>query len=204
MKKVLNILVGGFLVVGFIGCADSATQTNENQEPEVKEIVAPSKDYVALGKEIAQGTFKALSGKLKAQIMEGGVDQALPFCNANAIPITDSLSKVYDAKIERVALDYRNPKNKVIGYDENVYHEYTEELGNGKMVKPKLHTNENGQTVFYAPIVLKSQCVVCHGTPIDEISESTLAKINELYPEDNATGFAEGDLRGLWKITFNN
>lgn len=204
MRKILIILVGSFLVSGIIGCADSSTQTNDPQENVTEETTEPSKDYVAMGKEIAQGTFKALSSKLKAQIMEGGVDQALPFCNENAIPITDSLSKLYDAKIERVALDYRNPKNKVIGYDENVYHEYTQELGNGKMVKPKLHTNENGQMVFYAPIVLKGQCVVCHGKPIEEINETTLAKLNELYPEDNATGFAEGDLRGLWKITFNN
>lgn len=204
MRKLRIIVVVSFLAGGIIGCADGTNQTDDDLNTPTQETKEPSKDYIVLGKEIAQSTFKVLSGKLKTQLQEGGVEQALPFCNVNAIPVTDSLSKVYDSKIERVALGYRNPKNRIKGYDEKVYHEYTEELGNGKMVEPKLHTNENGQMVFYAPIILKAQCVVCHGKPMEEINENTLAKLNEFYPDDNATGFAEGDLRGLWKITFKN
>jgi hypothetical protein len=45
-------------------------------------------------------------------------------------------------------------------------------------------------------------CLVCHGDPQTQIAEATLAKINDLYPEDKATGFAMNDFRGAWKITF--
>ena len=39
---------------------------------------------------------------------------------------------------------------------------------------------------------------MCHG-PREEISEEVIAKLDEYYPEDAATGFAEGDLRGwIW------
>ena len=208
MKTVILLFTSSILMLTLVSCTENNSSSNtENtgtQTTEPADSPTPSEDYIALGKEIAQGTFKALSGKLKSQIIEGGVEQALPFCNNKAIPLTDSLSAVYNAKIERVAVNYRNPKNKALDYDSNVYMEYEGQLSDGKMVKPKLHTTESGQTVFYAPIILKGQCVVCHGEPITEITESTLAKINELYPVDNATGFVEGDLRGLWKITFNN
>ncbi len=41
-------------------------------------------------------------------------------------------------------------------------------------------------------------CMVCHGADIaDELS----AKLDELYPEDQAKGFREDDLRGAFTIT---
>ena len=43
-------------------------------------------------------------------------------------------------------------------------------------------------------------CLNCHGEPGKEINESTLEKINSLYPEDKAIDFKVGDLRGMWSI----
>ena len=204
MKRVIGVLLGGFFLWSATSCSDQNGQSNESVSNDSTEVsVTPDVDYLALGKEIAQLSFKTLSGELKAQIVEGGPVHAIPFCNENAIPLTDSLATAYSAKIERVAVNYRNPKNKAVGYDTDVYMSYSAQLSDGKMVKPKLHTNDDGQTVFYAPIILKAQCVVCHGEPIEEVNEETLTKIAELYPDDLATGYSEGDLRGLWKITFN-
>lgn len=205
MKRVIGVLLSGFFLWSTTSCSDENGKSNEVVSNDSTEVsTQPEVDYLALGKEIAQLSFKTLSGELKSQIVEGGPIHAIPFCNEQAIPLTDSLASSYNAKIERVAVDYRNPRNRAVGFDTDVYMSYSAQLSDGKMVKPKLHSNEDGQTVFYAPIVLKAQCVVCHGEPIEEISEETLVKISELYPDDLATGFSEGDLRGLWKITFNN
>ncbi|MGM0774574.1 MAG: c-type heme family protein, partial [Pseudomonadota bacterium] len=38
----------------------------------------------------------------------------------------------------------------------------------------------------------------CHGKSIDP---EVKAKLDELYPEDQATGFSEGDLRGAFVVT---
>jgi hypothetical protein len=46
-------------------------------------------------------------------------------------------------------------------------------------------------------------CLNCHGTPGKHIQDATLTKIQQLYPEDRAVNFKEGDLRGLWHIIFN-
>ena len=45
-------------------------------------------------------------------------------------------------------------------------------------------------------------CLKCHGNPDTQITEGTLAKIKELYPNDMATGYKLKDFRGAWKITF--
>ena len=41
-------------------------------------------------------------------------------------------------------------------------------------------------------------CLQCHGTAIaPELAE----KLSELYPEDKATGYREGDMRGAFVVT---
>ncbi len=205
MKNKNKIFLGIFLslFLGVISCNSTQENTNEstvNQE----EIISDDKDYMALGKEIAKASFEVLSGNLKQQMFEGGTIQALGFCNTNAIPLSDSLSAVYEVNIQRVALDYRNPVNEAKNHDKDVFYNYSSDIEHGKTVTPQLYKNAEGKTVFYAPIILQGQCVVCHGEPYNQVDSSTFASIKQLYPNDLATGFSEGDLRGLWKITFNN
>jgi hypothetical protein len=40
----------------------------------------------------------------------------------------------------------------------------------------------------------------CHGSENDQITQETLAKINELYSNDKATGYNVGELRGIWVV----
>jgi hypothetical protein len=40
-------------------------------------------------------------------------------------------------------------------------------------------------------------CLQCHGA---NIAPPVAAKLAELYPEDQATGFAAGDFRGLFWV----
>lgn len=199
-----RILFLTMILVALSSCTEETTETGvENSQEVAADTAAMEVDYIATGKMIIKSTFKALSGQLKAQIMDGGPEQALSFCNVNAVSLTDSLSKEFGATIQRVTIDYRNPKNKAVGFDVTVFESYEDEIENGQDLKPRMHFDDNDQAVFYAPIVLKPQCVICHGQRVTEIENSTLAKINELYPEDTAIGYSAGDLRGLWKISFN-
>lgn len=46
-------------------------------------------------------------------------------------------------------------------------------------------------------------CLKCHGNKTSDISVETLQSIEINYPQDLATGYAVGDLRGMWKIELN-
>ncbi len=46
-------------------------------------------------------------------------------------------------------------------------------------------------------------CLKCHGLPGKDIDANTLALLQKKYPEDKATGYKLGDLRGAWKISFS-
>ncbi|MFA9471730.1 MAG: DUF3365 domain-containing protein, partial [Deltaproteobacteria bacterium] len=54
------------------------------------------------------------------------------------------------------------------------------------------------KTVGYVePIFLQPLCVTCHGA---ELAPDLKAKLGELYPEDQATGYAAGDFRGVFWV----
>jgi hypothetical protein len=60
-----------------------------------------------------------------------------------------------------------------------------------------------GQATFFAPIVLNNAlCLNCHGEAGKDISAESLTLIRQHYPQDEATGFKLGDLRGAWRIDF--
>jgi hypothetical protein len=54
----------------------------------------------------------------------------------------------------------------------------------------------DANTVGYVePIFVQPLCVTCHGA---NLAPDLRAKIEELYPSDQATGYAPGDLRGIF------
>lgn len=53
---------------------------------------------------------------------------------------------------------------------------------------------------YAEPIVTQPMCTVCHGRAIAPQLAGTIA---ELYPEDQATGFEAGELRGIFWVTLD-
>ena len=55
----------------------------------------------------------------------------------------------------------------------------------------------DGEVRVMKPIVTGAPCLACHGTQV----EPQLARlIRERYPDDQATGFREGELRGAFTL----
>jgi hypothetical protein len=159
--------------------------------------------YTVKGKEIAQATFKTLSGQLIEQMKAGGPEQAIPFCNMEAVPLVDELSKQYDATIKRTSDQLRSCDNEPTERELVVINGYQELLKANKPLSPIVEMGENGKKHFYAPIKISAKCLVCHGEKGKTLSVKTDSIVKTLYPNDLAIGYKDGDLRGIWSITFN-
>lgn len=162
-------------------------------------------EYLIKGEEIVKISQAELMQNVSAAIQEGGPAYAVEFCNLRAMGLVDSLSGLYDCKIQRIALRYRNPLDKP-GNDAETsqLRRYQRAIENGDKVEPVLR-HSGDQVEYYQAIVINNgACLLCHGDPGAQIADETLKKIRELYPQDLATGFAMNDFRGAWKITFNN
>ncbi len=160
-----------------------------------------SNEEPPVGITIALSTKKALGKNLMNAIEVGGAAHAVEFCNTRALAITDSMSQRHGAHIQRVTDRPRNPKNKAGEEALQVIAQYKKTLASGK--KPKPVINEKADSIqFYAPIVTNSMCLKCHGQPEKDINLSTLNKINKFYPSDQAKGYGENEVRGVWNIIY--
>ena len=185
MKNLLMSLV----IMAIVACGNSLTE-KEKQE------------YANKGNEISQATFKALSEKLTEQMKLGGPLQAIPFCNVEAIPLTQQLSEQYNVTIKRTSDKWRNPSNKPSERELEIINNYHKLISEKKEITPIVEVDSNNNKHYYAPITLKANCLACHGKVDEFVLVKTDSIIKSLYPNDKAFGYNEGELRGIWSITF--
>jgi len=141
----------------------------------------------------------ALKTQLKAKMKEdkSGLT-ALAFCTGSADKITKEINTKLPeyATVRRTSLKVRNDKvNAPDATDKKVMEKFEAEI-KAKTLTPKtiMMVEEGDTTRVYKPLVAKAVCLKCHGTNIDpKIAEA----LKSSYPHDKATGFKEGDLRGV-------
>lgn len=158
--------------------------------------------YEKKGLEITQEAFQELSSQLMAQMKAGGPEAALPFCNVQALPLTSKIAVKNDVDIKRTSDKLRNLKNTPTAQGLDQLSNYLNDLGSGNEMSPIVRLDESGTIHYYAPILIIEKCLVCHGQPGESMSVKTDSIIKSYYPNDAATGYSVGDLRGMWDVTF--
>ena len=163
-----------------------------------------SPDPAVEGPKIIAVAFAKLSGALGEVIAKNGPSGALSVCREKAPQIAQEVGKAHGVTLRRATLKPRNPKNAADEVEKAALEAFASALAKKEVPKPQVITNADGSQSFLAPIVLGNPlCLQCHGTPEKDISRETLAAIQKLYPDDQATGFQLGDLRGLWRVTLS-
>jgi len=161
--------------------------------------VAAEADRLADGKRITAEAFALLSKNLTEAIAKDGVPGAIGFCSEKALPLTASVN----ANLRRVSHKARNSTNKADAGELEILNAFRATMRAGKAPEPQLRKNADGSETFFAPIVLANPlCLKCHGAPGTDIDAETLTALRKLYPQDEATGFTLGELRGLWRVDF--
>jgi len=188
----MSIAMSMLLILFFAACNPQQQKTDKSSN------AIDTAAYLQKGDSISAIVQKVLLANVMQAMKSGGPVNAVSFCNVHAIPLTDSLAGKYNCVIQRVTDKYRNPVNILSESDLEIW----EKISSSNTINPVL-ISENGQIVYYKPIkIAMPACLTCHGTAGKEIDIKTLEIIKEKYPDDLATGYKEGDLRGLWKITF--
>ncbi|HAT77048.1 MAG TPA: hypothetical protein DCS19_09440 [Flavobacterium sp.] len=151
----------------------------------------------------AMQTKGVLGKNLINAINKQGTEKAIEFCSTRAIVITDSMGTALNATIKRVSDQPRNSLN-LANKDEIAFiNELKEKISKGEKLTSKM-TESNGKTVGYFPIETNAMCLQCHGSKDSDIKPDVLKKINLLYPKDQATGYKENQIRGIFVVTQNN
>ncbi len=154
---------------------------------------------------LAEALTATLMKKLGAALDQGGVESAARVCAGSAADIAAASSNRKGVVVRRTALRWRNPDNRPNSEEERWLTEAEAAIAAGRPVAPTYRIERTAgapKTLQYlSPIVFPGGlCSQCHGTA-DEIPAGVQAFLEERYPEDRATGFLPGELRGAISIT---
>jgi len=191
------LLLSLAMVIMTLGCRQSSDKATDNRIGEEEKSAVIEK-----GRSIAMATFATLSAQLQQAMKEGGAAEAIRYCNLNANTLVDSLSRTHYASIRRTSLKVRNPANKPNTDERKVLDAYAAMAASGSELKPLVELLDQNTVSFYAPISVNAFCLQCHGKVGESLKSEDYAVIKQHYPQDEATGYAEGDLRGMWSIQF--
>ncbi|MFA0961791.1 DUF3365 domain-containing protein [Roseivirga sp. BDSF3-8] len=175
---------------------------DERKSREIKQVKEGEILNAALqtGREVSRISQQELIATLQLAIEAHGVPGAVTFCNVEALSLMDSLSTATKSRIRRVSQRYRNPKDEPNELEANLLDAYAYSVEQNEAPGDNIQMLDNGKILYTKPILLGAElCLNCHGTK-SEISPETQSQINELYPQDKATGYQIGQLRGMWSI----
>lgn len=168
---------------------------------------ASTPDTTALNDEArktAGGLIQTLGGELKAAMTAGGPAQAIGVCKERAPKIAAEAAARTGMQIKRVSLKNRNPKGVPDAWETEALAGLEKRLAAGE--KPEtLDTHSvvntpDGKVFRYAKaLVMQPVCVNCHGAA-ENLSPEVKAKLTAEYPDDKATGYTPGMIRGVLSI----
>ncbi len=132
-----------------------------------------------------------LMGELKAELEIGGPAAAVVVCRDMAPMVSEHVADNHDLLIGRTSHRLRNPGN--------LAPEWAAPAVNALVENPWYAEGPAGEFGAILPIRLAAPCLACHGAA-DGLDENLRSALTQSYPDDEATGFAEGDLRGWFWI----
>jgi len=155
----------------------------------------------------AKAAIKLLAGnlqtELKGAMQSGGPVAAIAVCNTRAMPITQRVASEQGMHLGRVSLKNRNPVNAANEWQAAVLKEFEQQKEAGKDVttlawSETVRVDGEQEFRFMKAIPTGGICLSCHGTTLSPEVSQVLA---ETYPQDRATGFEKGDIRGAFVVT---
>jgi hypothetical protein len=138
--------------------------------------------------------------RLKTAIQSGGPSKAISVCNVEAPKIATSLSKRAGFEVGRTSLKLRNLANAPDDWETKQLHylQQQHEAGNNNLEVYEVVDNDEGKEFRYMKAIPTGEvCLMCHG---EAIAEPLQQKIISLYPNDQATGYKKGELRGAFTV----
>jgi hypothetical protein len=140
-----------------------------------------------------------LKAALERAIAEQGPVHAISVCRDEAPRIAARLTAQHGAMVARTALRVRNPANAPSRWQRVALHDLQERLAGGAhpQTLESFEMGEDGSARYLKAIITAPLCTVCHG---ESIAPEIRRAVMEHYPEDQATGFRTGDLRGAFSV----
>ena len=183
MPRYLTLLLVGCCAVSF---ADDASNKALQTQAEV----------------LAQQFISELKPQLKQAINTGGPAAAVEACASAAPRIADTLSATSGWQVKRVSLKSRNASRaQPDDWERSVLLDFNLPQAAGEDAAALTHAGMDGKRYRYMQAQgVEPLCLICHGKGL---SEPVLSVLSDYYPDDLATDYSVGQVRGAISLSKN-
>jgi len=192
MKKYFWILHIPFYLCVLFSCSEKIEETavTENQKEEMRKTAG---DFL-----------KHIKGVLIKEIQSNGIVSAVAVCSDTAHVLSNNFGLERGVFIKRVSNKNRNRFNYPDEYESEILDHFASMKQKGELNEKSEHSEivtieEIKYIKYMKPIFIHAECLNCHGKD-NEITDPVRKIINKKYPQDKATGYSLGDLRGAVSI----
>lgn len=165
------------------------------------DAAAPAVDAQARGQAAMKEFGDTLRTELRMAMGRDGAAGAVAFCHDQAPAIAEQVMARHGVRLGRIAVPgrNRNPDNAPAGWQAGVLAGFQAAVEAGGAPEAQVAVIRDGlpdgvSLRLARGIRVEAACLMCHG---DSIAPPIAERLAALYPDDRATGFLEGDLRGL-------
>lgn len=155
--------------------------------------------------QVSRDLVTKLGAALKQALADSGPEGAISVCRDTAPLLAGSLSRQTGWKVARVSLKTRNPMiGQPDAWEQEVLYRFDDAAAaarnTAKLEFSEIVTEPEGRYFRYMKALpVKPLCLTCHGTE-KTIPPSVRARLEQEYPNDQATGYYAGQIRGAVTI----
>lgn len=165
---------------------------------------AAEEAWVAEARGVSTAVPPKLLAVLKAEIAKSGPEGAIAVCQVQAPAMARAASTQTGWNVKRVSLRNRNPKAVPDAWERAALEDFDRRAAAHEpaaKLESYAAVQEDGKTVwrYMRALPTGELCLACHG-PVEQLSPAVKAKLAALYPDDRATGYRIGDIRGAMTL----
>jgi hypothetical protein len=193
-------IVSGLVALVALGCAGDRPEpagveadrgAASWQVVTVAELVPEQRAQLERAERAKNLLASTLMDALTQELEVGGPAGAVDICRDMAPMISAHAAEENGVRLGRTSFRVRNPANRPP--------EWARGLVADRVAELTTLAGPEGELGVMMPIRLAEPCLACHG-PRESLDQAVVAALAESYPDDEAVGFAEGDLRGWFWV----
>lgn len=151
-------------------------------------------------REIAAAMPTRLMAVLHREIQAGGLAAAIEACSTTAPRMAASASERTGWEIRRVSLKNRSPDAVPDAWERQVLRDFQRRAAAGEdpgqlEASASVRKEDGTQLRYMKALPTQPLCLGCHG-PREQLAPEVRERLDALYPEDRATGYSVGEIRG--------
>jgi hypothetical protein len=193
MKKILFQHAFKAMILGGLGLSVlSACQQSDNPSVQSGQ---PSAELIEQGRALTNQFVATLQPTLLGAMQEGGPIGAIEVCAVEAPRIAADLSESSGWAVSRVSLRARNQLSAIPdSWESDVLVQFDQrQLAGDPVEQLNVAAVVDGEFRYMQAQAAGPLCLTCHGS---EISSEVQSVLSRHYPQDMATGYSAGQIRG--------